>query len=143
MSAAAKHAVPMRWSIEGWRAFWSDPRPERAAAGVPLVVAPDIVGCWPRATRPVRGVDAYTKYIVDLLTFLPGFRAELMEHAENSNVVFLRWLARGTGPQGPFEARGVDRLILRTDGLVGENMILSDHPIFADIARHCGDAGAR
>src|SRR5215813_12301578 len=40
--------------------------------------------------------------------------------------------------RGPFEAVGVDRLIV-PNGYVAENLILSDHPIFADFARHVGD----
>jgi transcriptional regulator with XRE-family HTH domain len=50
----------------------------------------------------------------------------------------LSFFARGTGPKGPFEAVGVDRLIV-PNGYVAENLILSDHPIFADFARYVGD----
>jgi hypothetical protein len=42
-----------------------------------------------------------------LLTFIPDFRVELVEHATNSDIMFLRWVARGTGPDGRFEAVGV------------------------------------
>ena len=41
---------------------------------------------------------------------------------------------RGTGPDGAFQAIGVDRVRLRY-GLVAENLIVSDHPIFAVLAR--------
>jgi hypothetical protein len=57
-----------------------------------------------------------------------------MEHATNGEFVFLRWNGRGTGPDGAFQAIGVDRVRLR-DGLVAENLILSDHPIFAVLAK--------
>jgi hypothetical protein len=52
--------------------------------------------------------------------------------------MFIRWLAKGTGPAGPFEAAGADRLIV-IDGFVAENLILSDHPVFAAFAKHVGD----
>jgi len=70
--------------------------------------------------------------------FIPDFRAEPIEHATNGDVMFVRWIARGTGPKEPFEAVGVDRLIV-PNGYVAENLILSDHPIFADFARYVGD----
>jgi len=54
----------------------------------------------------------YAKRILDLLDFIPDFRAQPMEHATNGKTMFVRWIARGTGPQGPFEAVGVDRLII-------------------------------
>jgi hypothetical protein len=65
-------------------------------------------------------------------------RAEPIEHATNGDVMFVRWIARGTGPKGSFEAVGVDRIIA-PNGYVAENLIISDHPIFADFARHVGD----
>jgi hypothetical protein len=52
--------------------------------------------------------------------------------------MFVRWIARGTGPKGPFEAVGVDRIIA-PNGYVRENLIVSDHLIFADFAKHVGD----
>ena len=99
---------------------------------------PDIAGYWPQTTRPVRGPQEYAKRIIDLLDFIPDFCAEPIEHATNGDVMFVRWIARGTGPKGPFEAVGVDRLIV-PNGYVAENLILSDHPIFADFARYVGD----
>ena len=85
-----------------------------------------------------RTPQEYAKRIIDLLDFIPDFRAEPMEHATNGDVMFVRWIARGTSPKGPFEAVGVDRLIV-PNGYVAENLILSDHPIFADFARFVGD----
>jgi len=52
--------------------------------------------------------------------------------------MFVRWIARGTGPNGAFEAVGVDRIIA-PNGYVKENLIVSDHPIFAEFAKHVGD----
>ena len=65
---------------------------------------------------------------------VPDLRLELGEHAANGDVVFLRWSARGTGPDGPFEGIGTDRFRLR-DGLVAESLIMSDLPIFGALAR--------
>lgn len=107
-------------------------------ARIPLIAAPEIAGYWPRTTRPVRGPTEYAQRIVDLLTFIPDFRAELQEHAINGDVMFVRWVARGTGPNGRFEAVGADRLLV-PNGYVAENLILSDHPIFAEFAKHVGD----
>src|SRR5262249_19224147 len=114
------------------------PYRKRVLARVPAIAIPDIAGYWPQTTRPVRGPQEYAKRIIDLLDFIPDFRAEPIEHATNGDVMFVRWVARGTGPKGPFEAVGVDRLIV-PNGYVAENLILSDHPIFADFARYVGD----
>jgi len=114
------------------------PNKARVLARVPAIATPDIVGYWPQTTRPVRGPQEYAKRIIDLLDFIPDFRAEPIEHATNGDVMFVRCIARGTGPKEPFEAVGVDRLIV-PNGYVAENLILSDHPIFADFARYVGD----
>src|SRR5499426_1034759 len=129
------------FTIEGWKTAWNSPSPERVMARIPLITTPDVAGYWPRTTRPVRGPKEYAQRIVDLITFIPDFRAELVEHATSGDLMFLRWVARGTGPDGRFEAVGVDRLIV-PNGYVAENLILSDHPIFAVIARRVGDMRA-
>jgi len=111
------------------------------------------IACWPGCLRlPCRTSPAtgrrprvrsaapkeYAKRIIDLLDFIPDFRAEPIEHATNGDVMFVRWIARGTGPNGAFEAVGVDRIIA-PNGYVRENLIVSDHSIFADFAKHVGD----
>ncbi len=126
------------FTVEGWKASWANPSPDRVRQRVPLISRPEITGYWPRTTRPVRGQQEYAQRIIDLITFIPDFRAELMEYAVNADVMFIRWLAKGTGPTGPFEAPGADRLIV-VDGFVVEDLILSDHTIFAAFARHVGD----
>ena len=126
------------FTVEGWQASWANPSPDRIRQRVPMISKPDITGYWPRTTRPVRGQQEYAQRIIDLITFIPDFRAEMKEYAINGDVMFIRWLAKGTGPAGPFEASGADRLIV-ADGFVAENLILSDHPIFAAFARHVGD----
>src|SRR5262249_8816432 len=123
------------YRIEDWGKTWMNPNKARVLARVPAIAMPNIAGYWPQTTRPVRGPQEYAKRIIDLLDFIPDFRAEPIEHATNGDVMFVRWIARGTGPKGPFEAVGVDRLIV-PNGYVAENLILSDHPIFADFARY-------
>jgi SnoaL-like domain len=137
----ADDELPQRrgpYRIEDWGKTWLNPNKARVLARVPAIAMPDIAGYWPQTTRPVRGPQEYAKRIIDLLDFIPDFRAEPIEHATNGDVMFVRWIARGTGPKGPFEAVGVDRMIV-PNGYVAENLILSDHPIFADFARHVGD----
>ena len=136
----ADDELPLRgpYRIEDWGKTWLNPNKDRVLARVPAVAMPDIAGYWPQTTRPVRGPQEYAKRIIDLLDFIPDFRAEPIEHATNGDVMFVRWIARGTGPKGPFEAVGVDRIIA-PNGYVSENLILSDHPIFADFAKHVGD----
>jgi SnoaL-like domain len=122
------------WSVDSWCTFWANPSAERALVRAPTVITDDVVGVWPHATRPVRGKQEYTQRIVALLSLVPDLHLDLMEHATNGEFVFLRWSGRGTGPDGVFQAFGVDRVRLR-DGLVAENLILSDHPIFAVLAK--------
>jgi hypothetical protein len=121
------------WSVDSWRSFWANPSAQRALERAPTVITDDVVGVWPHATQPVRGKQAYTQRIVALLSLLPDLHLDLKEHATNGEFVFLRWSGRGTGPDGAFEAIGVHRVRLR-DRLVTENLILSDHPIFAVLA---------
>jgi len=139
--AAGQSLMRGPFTVEGWKASWADPSPERVKIRVPTIAAPGIAGYWPRTTRPVRGPQQYAQRIIDLLTFVPDFRAELVEHATNGDIIFIRWIARGTGPNGRFEAVGADRLIV-PNGYVAENLILSDHPIFAAFAKHVGDLRA-
>ncbi len=125
------------WSVDGWRAFWGDPNPEVALKRIPTVVTPDVEAIWPRVPGRVRGRDEYARRIVDLLTVVPDLRLEVGEHAASGEFVFLRWAARGTGPDGPFEGIGTDRLRLR-GGLVAESLIMSDLPVFEALARFVG-----
>jgi hypothetical protein len=122
------------WSVGSWRTFWANPSAERALVRAPTVITDDVVGVWPHATRPVRGKQEYAQRIVALPSLIPDLHLDLMEHATNGEFVFLRWSGRGTGPDGAFQAIGVDRVRL-SDDLVAENLILSDHPIFAVLAK--------
>ena len=72
---------------------------------------------------------------------VPDLRLELGEHATSGEFVFLRWTARGTGPDGPFEGIGTDRFRLR-EGLVAESLIMSDLAVFEPLARLVAGRGA-
>lgn len=126
MSAETTLPTPSRfdppgWSVERFAAFWSAP----AAIDVPPLVTDDVVGWWPGADAPVRGVQAYTQALADLLQALPDIRLSVGEHAQNGDVVFVRWILRATGSKGSFELTGIDRIVLR-HGRVAENLIRFD-----------------
>ena len=129
------------WSVDGWRAFWGAPSAEVALKRVPTVVTPDVEAVWPRIPGRVRGSGEYAQRIVDLLAVVPDLRLELGEHAASGGFVFLRWTARGTGADGPFEGIGTDRFRLR-DGLVAESLIMSDLAVFEHLARLVAGRGA-
>lgn len=131
---AAEPSIGHGWSVGSWRDFWRRPSAEVALRRVPRIVTPDVVAIWPRSPGAVRGPEGYAGRVVDLLTLVPDLRLDLAEQAADGDVVFIRWMARGTGPDGPFEGIGTDRIRLR-DGLVAENLIMSDMPIFGRLAR--------
>ncbi len=141
MSAGAR--AQRGWSVEGWLAFWSNPSAEVALKRVPTVVTPDVEAVWPRVPGRLRGSGEYARRVVDLLALVPDLRLELGEHAAGGEFVFIRWIARGTGPDGRrFEGIGTDRFRLR-DGLVAESLIMSDLDIFAARAQAVGRGGRR
>jgi SnoaL-like domain len=121
------------FSAEMWAAYWAapDPTPEFD------VLADDIVGYWPEDPAPVRGKEAYTAKIVELLTAAPDLRLELVDSATvagaaaGEQLVFLHYVGQGTGPAGPFEIRGLDRVRTR-DGMVVENVIRYEPAIVAE-----------
>jgi len=122
-------ADPM-FSAQLWAAFWAAPDLSRGAN----ILADDIVGYWPGDPEPVRGLEAYTEKIAELLAAAPDLRLELVDSAtvpgatEGEQLVFLHYVGRGTGPQGPFEIRGLDRVRTR-NGMVVENVIRYE-PVF-------------
>ncbi|MBX6374537.1 MAG: ester cyclase [Acetobacteraceae bacterium] len=130
------------WSIDSWRRFWSNPSVEVALKRVPTIVAPEVVAVWPRIPKEVRGPAAYAQRVADLLTLVPDLRLELAEHAAHGEFTFIRWAARGTGPNGRFEGIGTDRIRLQ-GGLVVENLIMSDLAIFEALARLVEGGGGR
>ena len=118
------------FSAEMWAAFWAAPTMSRGMD----ILADDIVGYWPGDPEPVQGVEAYTEKIADLLAAAPDLRLELIDSAtvpgtaEGEQLIFLHYVGRGTGPQGPFEIRGLDRVRTR-NGMVVENVIRYE-PVF-------------
>ncbi len=112
---------PPGWSVERFAQFWADP----SADDVPDLVTDDVVGWWPGADQPVRGVEAYSQALADMLALLPDMRLTVAEHASSGSHVFVRWIMRATGRNGPFELTGIDRIRMRDDR-VDENIIRFD-----------------
>jgi SnoaL-like domain len=122
-------SAPM-FSAQLWAAFWAAPDMSRGMD----ILADDIIGYWPGDLEPVRGIQAYAGKIAELLAAAPDLRLELVDSAtvpgatEGEQLVFLHYVGRGTGPQGPFEIRGLDRVRTR-NGMVVENVIRYE-PVF-------------
>jgi len=116
-----------KFSAEMWAAFWAAPDESRIGD----ILADDIVGYWQGDPTPVRGLEAYTGKIVELIAARPDLRLELIDSATvdgsapGEQLVFLHYTGRGTGPAGPFAIRGLDRVRTR-DGMVVENVIRYD-----------------
>jgi hypothetical protein len=119
-----------RFSAEMFAAYWAAPSKTSGFE----ILADDIVGYWPGDPEPVRGIEAYTQKIVDLLTAAPDLQLEVVDSAtvpgaaEGEELVFLHYIGHGTGPDGPVEIRGIDRVRTR-DGIVVENVIRYE-PVF-------------
>lgn len=112
------------FSAEVFAAYWAAPTMSRGFD----ILAEDIVGYWPGDAEPVRGIEAYTAKIAELLEAAPDLRLEVIDSAtvpaadEGEELVFLHYVGHGTGPDGPFQIRGIDRVRTR-DGIVVENVI--------------------
>ncbi len=119
-----------RFSPKFFAAFWAAPSMSHSMD----ILADDIIGYWPGDSEPVRGLEAYTQKIADLLTLAPDLRLELVDSAtapgatEGEELFFLHYVGHATGPNGPIEIRGLDRVRTR-DGVVVENVIRYD-PVF-------------
>jgi hypothetical protein len=116
-----------KFSAEMWAAFWAAPDQSRIGD----ILADDIVGYWQGDPTPVRGLEAYTGKIVELIAASPDLRLELIDSATvdgsvpGEQLVFLHYTGEGTGPDGPFAIRGLDRVRTR-NGMVVENVIRYD-----------------
>lgn len=117
-----------RWGVEEFATFWAAPDLSRPSDEL----APDAVGYWPGRKEPLRGAAEYVKPLVALLERVPDFHLEVAEHATNGEVIFIRWIARGTDRGQPLEFTGVDRIVQR-NGQVVENRIFCSHPLIAEI----------
>ena len=113
---------PPPFSVDQFARFWSAPD---VALVVPAMFAEDVVGDWPGDPEPVRGFPAYKARIAQLLDAVPDVTLEVADHATNGNLIFIRWIARGIGADGPFELTGMDRIRIE-DGRVKENIIRYD-----------------
>ncbi len=113
------------WSPEThFAAFWSNPNP----GGAKSRLAQDVVGRWPGGIV-VEGVEAYNRQLRAVIALMPDVRLEVMEHARNGDLAFIRWVSHGTGVEGPFSMEGVDRLRIR-DGQIMENVVFLDTATF-------------
>ena len=116
-----------KFSAQVWAAFWAAPDMSRVGD----VLAEDIVGYWQGNPTPVRGRDDYIGKIAELVTTAPDLALQLVDSATvdgataGEHLVYLHYVGRGTGPDGPFAIRGLDRVRSR-DGLVVENVIRYD-----------------
>lgn len=116
------------FSVDHWAAFWAKPDLSRAGE----VLASDIVGHWPGDPEPVRGKGPYIERMAQVLELIPDLHLEVIEHAQNGDVTFIQWLARGTGADGSFELEGIDR-IRAENGLVTDNLVRFDSAAFTAI----------
>lgn len=113
------------WSPEThFAAFWSNPNPGSAKSRL----AADVVGRWPGGIV-VEGVEAYNRQLRAVIALMPDVRLEVMEHARNGDLAFIRWVSHGTGVEGRFSMEGVDRLRIR-DGQIVENVVFLDTAAF-------------
>lgn len=121
-----KSAAP-KFSAELFAAFWAAPDMSHGLD----ILADDIVGYWPGDPEPVRGLADYTAKIAEILDAAPDLQLQVVDSAtvdgatSGEQLVFLHYTGRGTGPAGPFQIRGLDRVRTR-DGMVVENVIRYD-----------------
>ena len=119
-----------KFSPEFFAAYWAAPSMSHSMD----ILADDIIGYWPGDLEPVRGIEAYTGKIAELLTAAPDLQLELVDSAtaaganEGEELFFLHYVGHATGPDGPIEIRGLDRVRTR-NGVVVENVIRYD-PVF-------------
>ena len=127
------HTKPA-FSAEMWAAFWAAPEVSR----IDDILADDIVGYWQGDPEPVRGRAAYAGKIAELITAIPDLALDLVDSATVDGstpceqLVYLHYVGRGTGPDGPFAIRGLDRVRTR-DGIVVENVIRYDQVELASV----------
>ncbi|MDA3664118.1 nuclear transport factor 2 family protein [Mycobacterium xenopi] len=120
------------FSAEMWAAYWAAPTLTRGFD----FLADDIVGYWSDDAEPVPGKEAHTAEIAELLIAAPDLKLELVDSATvpsaavGEQLVFLHYVGQGTGPDGPFTIRGLDRVRSR-NGMVVENVIRYEPAVLA------------
>ncbi len=113
-----------KFSAHLWAAFWAAPDVARAGD----VLADDIVGYWQGDPSPVRGRKPYVAKIAELMAATPDLVLDLIDSATvdgdapGEQLVYLHYVGRATGPDGPVAIRGLDR-VRAVDGVVLENVI--------------------
>jgi hypothetical protein len=127
--------VTRGWTIEGFRSFWAKPDLSLIAR-IHEICTSDIVGYWPRPIGVVRGSQAYVAVVEAIALVCPDLSLTTPEYARSDDLHFVRWVATGTGRDGPFAFNGLDRLRLLPDGRVCENYIFCDHAFFAEVASY-------
>lgn len=126
-AAARTDSADPKFSAEVFAAFWAAPTMSRGFE----ILADDIVGYWPGDPEPVRGIAPYAAKIAELLEAAPDLRLEVIDSATvpgaeaGEELVFLHYVGQGTGPDGTFRIRGIDRVRTR-NGIVVENVIRYD-----------------
>lgn len=133
---AGRNPAAPQWSAGGFTRFWENPDPTL----VKFVVTRDVLGFWPRSVEPVEGPQAYAAAIGELIALAPNFRGRAIDHCTDKLGAFVRWEAEADVPIGPRKITGIDRIFLR-GGLVSENRIYSDHPMFDILAMRLLSAG--
>lgn len=114
------------WSVaDHFAAIWSAPKP----GGAQSRLASDVVGYWPGGAV-VRGVDAYNDQLRKVIALMPDVRLEVLEYAENEDLVFIRWASSGTSASEAFRIEGVDRLKIDGEKII-ENRVFFDTALFA------------
>jgi ketosteroid isomerase-like protein len=120
-----------RFTVEVFEAFWARPDADLVT---PDLFTPDVCAYWPGDPEPVRGFEAYRDRIADVLAAVPDLRLEVAESVSDGDVVFIRWIARGSDFEGRPELSGVDRILLE-DGKVKENRIYFDPTVFDAVSQ--------
>jgi hypothetical protein len=109
------------FTIDTFAEFWAAPELDPDDDNL----AEDVVGYWPGRYGKVSGVEEYVGILAKLLAAVPDLTLAVAEHAESGEYIFVRWIATGTGPEGPFEFTGIDRIKV-VNGKVKENYIRFD-----------------
>lgn len=123
-----------KFSADVWAAFWAAPN----EAHVGDVLAEDIIGYWQGEPTPVRGKVPYIGRITGLVAAMPDLTLQLIDSATvdgaapGEQLVYLHYVGKATGPDGPIAIRGLDRVRTR-DGIVVENVIRYDQVDVASI----------
>jgi SnoaL-like domain len=92
-----------KFSAELFAAFWAAPDLSHGLD----ILADDIVGYWPGDPEPVRGVEAYTAKIAEILDAAPDLQLQVVDSATvdgstaGEQLVFLHYTGRGTGRAVP------------------------------------------